>query len=120
MTTMDNTPPAPQHDPDKPFHVTLDLRISPTAAALVRTDFNPSNSGETARLKLLAAAFISLCEEIRDRGPAPAAPMPDRAKDVPGYRRAVKLKDGSRCAALGITNAEQAAMWAVKAATAAL
>ena len=60
-------------------------------AARVRADFNPSGSDHVARIKALAAAFIN---EVAAAG-----------------------GDG-RLGALAMTTAEEAAMWAVKAATA--
>lgn len=58
----------------------------------VRTDFNVSGSSVVDDLKEKSAALINLCEEL-------------------------KAKDG-RLASLAQTAYEEAAMWAVKAATA--
>jgi len=58
----------------------------------VRTPFNPSASSEVDQLKQKTAELINLCEEL-------------------------KLKD-ARLASLAQTAYEEAAMWAVKAATA--
>lgn len=58
----------------------------------VRTTFNPSASGEVDQIKQKTAELIDLCE-------------------------ALKGKDG-RLSALAQTAYEEAAMWAVKAATA--
>lgn len=69
--------------------------VSASAKDMVRATFNPSGLSSVDEIKLLAAALISRMEPIREaRG------------------------DGGRCAAIAITNIEQAAMWAVKAATA--
>lgn len=62
---------------------------------LVGTSFNPSGSSTVDKIKALAAELIDVCDEL----------MEDR--DRPGAREA----------ALAITNIEQGAMWAVKAAT---
>ena len=61
-------------------------------ALRVRIGFNPDNNEEVAEIKALTAALINICESL-------------------------KPKDG-RLAALAQTAYEEAAMWAVKAATA--
>lgn len=58
----------------------------------VRTKFNPSADGTVDAIKQKSAELINLCEEL-------------------------KAKDG-RLASLAQTSYEEAAMWAVKAATA--
>lgn len=58
----------------------------------VRTSFNPSQTDTVAQIKQKTADLINLCEEM-------------------------KVKDG-RLASLAQTTYEEAAMWAVKAATA--
>lgn len=58
----------------------------------VRTSFNPSQTDTVAQIKQITAGLINLCEEL-------------------------KAKDG-RLASLAQTAYEEAAMWAVKAATA--
>lgn len=58
----------------------------------VRTEFNPSNNDIVSQIKQKSAELINLCEEL-------------------------KSKDG-RLASLAQTAYEEAAMWAVKAATA--
>lgn len=58
----------------------------------VRTEFNPSQVGTVDQLKQKTAELINICEEL-------------------------KTKDG-RLASLAQTSFEEAAMWAVKAATA--
>lgn len=60
--------------------------------ARVRTEFNPSANGVVDQIKQKTAELINLCEEL-------------------------KSKDG-RLASLAQTSYEEAAMWAVKAATA--
>lgn len=57
----------------------------------VRASFNPSNDTMVDRLKAKSAELIDLCEELKNKDP--------------------------RCAALAQTAYEEAAMWAVKAAT---
>lgn len=66
----------------------------------VGIDFNPSNDGDVAQLKEAAARFIDLVDAI-------ALPEDDKA-------RAGEI---ARLKALACTNAEDAAMWAVKAVT---
>ncbi len=68
--------------------------VSESARDLVRQGFNPSESVQVDRIKMLAAALISECEATRQDNPAAA-----------------------RHASLAITAVEEAAMWAVKAAT---
>lgn len=58
----------------------------------VRTSFNPSDNDVVSQIKQKTAELINLCEEL-------------------------KAKDG-RLASLAQTSYEEAAMWAVKAATA--
>lgn len=58
----------------------------------VRTEFNPSQMDVVSQIKQKSAELINLCEEL-------------------------KAKDG-RLASLAQTGYEEAAMWAVKAATA--
>lgn len=60
--------------------------------ARVRTSFNPSANSEEDQIKQKTAELINLCEKL-------------------------KMKDG-RLASLAQTAYEEAAMWAVKAATA--
>jgi len=60
--------------------------------ASVRLSFNPSGNPDVDYIKSLTAELIDFCENLRHRD--------------------------ARCAALAQTNYEQAAMWAVKAATA--
>jgi hypothetical protein len=57
----------------------------------VREDFNPSGQGMVNKLKRYTADLIDLCEELKHKDP--------------------------RLAALAQTAYEEAAMWAVKAAT---
>jgi len=65
--------------------------LSQTSCDAVRLSFNPSQLPEVVRIKMLAAALITECENLRGRA--------------------------ARDAAVAITNAETACMWAVKAAT---
>lgn len=58
----------------------------------VRTEFNPSQNDVVSQIKQKSAELINLCEDL-------------------------KAKDG-RLASLAQTGFEEAAMWAVKAATA--
>jgi hypothetical protein len=62
----------------------------------VRVTFNPSANGRVSVLKSRTADLINLVEELKEPG--------DPEK--------------SRCAALAQTAFEEAAMWAIKAATA--
>jgi hypothetical protein len=59
----------------------------------VRADFNPSKSEPVDHIKGMTADLIDFCEEFKTNG------------------------ERARCAALAQTKYEEAAMWAVKAAT---
>ena len=59
----------------------------------VRADFNPSGNPDVTTIKSKTAELIDHCEKFKNSG------------------------EQARCAALAQTNYEQAAMWAVKAAT---
>jgi hypothetical protein len=61
----------------------------------VGIDFNPSGSADVNNLKTAAAEFIDLVDDLSDNGDG----------------EVIRLK------ALAMTHAEDAAMWAVKAAT---
>lgn len=58
----------------------------------VRTTFNPSNNGLVDQIKQKTAELINLCEDLKNKDP--------------------------RLSSLAQTSYEEAAMWAVKAATA--
>lgn len=68
----------------------------------VRSGFNPGNLDLVGRIKGQTAALIDICEDL---GKSPAVDYPDDSE----VRRLV---------ALAQTAYEEAAMWAVKAATA--
>jgi len=88
------------------MHVTIhtaaltndDVSISNAAAEAVRMSFNPSKVPAVDRLKALAAAFLSACDEVAGAPNASGRPV------------------GRECA-VAKTHIETAAMWAVKAAT---
>ena len=69
----------------------------------VRISFNPNQAPHVAELKRMAAAFIDYCESLKSTT----------------ARNGVDLERGEylRLIALAQTHAEDAAMWAVKAAT---
>lgn len=69
---------------------------------LVGTTFNPSSSGKVDRIKALAAELIDEIEWIE-------------LNTADGDE--VQNREIMRCRATAITNVEQGAMWAVKAAT---
>jgi hypothetical protein len=72
-------------------------------ARRVRESFNPSKDSLVDKIKRYTADLIDLCEDIKhDQGVATTAMDMEKA----------------RCAALAQTHYEDAAMWAVKAATA--
>jgi hypothetical protein len=96
-------------------HLTVD--VSETALRRVRAGFNPDHISEVGHLHLLAAAFITACERIRDRE-KPILPTRDQPEDVPASHMWAAIDDGARNAAIAITEAENASMHAVKAATA--
>lgn len=63
----------------------------------VRVKFNPSDNSEVSQIKQKSAELINLCAELRDRGSADS--------------------EQQRLWSLAQTAYEEAAMWAVKAAT---
>ena len=65
--------------------------------ARVRTSFNPSNNSQVDQIKQKSAELINICEDMR---------------------QVAKSGEQARCIALAMTAYEEAAMWAVKAATA--
>lgn len=67
----------------------------------VGTNFNPSNDDLVSRIKSGAAALIDLMNMI----PGVDSASAERAAEI------------GRCKALAMTGVEEAAMWAVKAAT---
>lgn len=81
-------------------NVTAALAALPTSDAAreaVRLKFNPSGLDNVARLKTLAAAFITECDRI-------AAEVPDSGRSI----------------AVAKTNMQTASMWAVLGATTGL
>lgn len=74
------------------FVMSKETKTQSVGEARVRTTFNPSQTDLVAQIKQKSAELINLCEEL-------------------------KSKDG-RLASLAQTSYEEAAMWAVKAATA--
>lgn len=74
----------------------------------VGIDFNPSNSDLVARIKLAATDFIDLVDEI------PVTDLTQMAWVAPIEQQA---HEKNRLKALAQTSIEEAAMWAVKAAT---
>ncbi|WP_321832284.1 DUF7681 family protein [Thalassovita sp.] len=71
--------------------------VTDSAMKTVRLRFNPSSLPQVDRIKSLAAALISECEQIRDQG-----------------------ESGAREATIAITEVQGACMFAVSAATAHL
>lgn len=77
----------------------------------VRTDFNVNGSDIIAEIKAKSAELINLCQAMRNDE---AVAVPDESVDEFHERCGEKL----RLIALAQTAYEEAAMWAVKAATA--
>lgn len=76
--------------------VTTPVTVSDSALEAVRYQYSTKfENADMDALKILAAAFITKCEEQRDRG----------------------ISVVGRAASVAITAAEDAAMWAGKAAT---
>ena len=71
-----------------------EVPINSTAAEVVRMGFNPSTLPPVDRIKALAAALVSECENIRDEN-----------------------RDAAREASIAITEIQGATMFAVAAAT---
>ena len=99
--------------------VHLTVEVSETALRRVRAGFNPDHLTEVGHLHLLAAAFITACERVRDRE-KPILPSPDQPENVPASTMWAAIDDGARNAAIAISESETACMHAVKAATAVL
>lgn len=73
--------------------------------------FNPSGDATVAEIKRLAAAMIDLILELR-------VPVPDGDEDDDAFIVAMEhIGEVERLKALAVDAAEEAAMWAVKAAT---
>ena len=70
-----------------------------TGETRVRTQFNPSSNGVVDDIKMKSAELINLCESLKRDAMAPNA------------------EESNRLAAIAMTKFEEAAMWAVKAAT---
>lgn len=97
--------------------VHLTVEVSETALRRVRAGFNPDHLTEVGHLHLLAAAFITACERVRDRE-KPILPSPDQPENVPASTMWQAIDEGARNAAIAITHSETGCMYAVKAATA--
>jgi hypothetical protein len=78
-----------------------EVAVNSSAMSTVRLGFNPSGLEQVDRIKSLAAALISECENLRDEANA--------AKTA-----------GAREASIAITEAQTACMYAVASATANL
>lgn len=76
------------------------VNITNDAAKLVRMNFNPSTMKRVDRLKALAAAFLSECDEITAE-----------------YQGKESLPSAARSLAVAKTNMQTASMWAVLGAT---
>ena len=100
-----------------PRTVHLTVEVSETALRRVRAGFNPDHLTEVGHLHLLAAAFITACERLRDRE-KPILPSPDQPENVPASAMWAAVDEGARNANIAITHAETGCMYAVKAATA--
>jgi len=70
----------------------------------VGIDFNPSNDDMVGKIKRAAADLIDLVEEVE---------VPIAVDEMKGYH----AREVSRLKARAMTDIENAAMWAVKAAT---
>jgi len=68
-------------------------------AQRVRESFNPSENNLVDKIKRYTADLIDLCEDLKNSAPEPV------------------VKEQARLACLAQTAYEEAAMWAVKAAT---
>jgi len=115
--TMDNTTAPTPLEPGQSATFTLQQKVSHSALALVRADFNPSHSTDVGRLKQLCAALITEAEELRAR-PLLSESALGGADIVPNKRRNEALKLAQRNCSIAITHLEDACMHLVKAATA--
>jgi hypothetical protein len=118
MSTMFDHDEPSQYEKDttaRTVHLTVD--VSNSALRRVRAGFNPDLLPEVGHLQLLAAAFITACERLRDRE-KPMLPSQDEAANVPASTMWDAIDEGARQAAVAITHLETGCMFAVKAATA--
>ena len=87
--------------------------VSTIGQRRVRVTFNPSNTGLVDSLKMQSAQLIDTLEAIKNDD----AVLPENADLTPAQYRE-KYGEKHRLIALAQTAYEEAAMWAVKAATA--
>ncbi len=93
--------------------------------ARVRTDFNVGGSSVVDEIKKNSAALINSCTEIGNLYRKKITLLRDEGKDLPSddehWNKIKKMEDETgelyRLISLAQTQYEQAAMWAVKAAT---
>jgi hypothetical protein len=104
-------------DPTQSRTVNLMVDVSDTALRQVRAGFNPDKLMLVGQLHLLAAAFITACEKLRDQK-KPMLPQDGLPEDVPASTVWAAVDDAALKAAVAITHSETACMYAVKAATA--
>lgn len=104
-------------DPTASRTVNLMVDVSDTALRQVRAGFNPDRLMQVGQLHLLAAAFITTCEKLRDQK-KPMLPQDGMPEDVPASTVWHAIDEAARHSAVAITHAETACMFAVKAATA--
>lgn len=90
---------------------TIEIECSASALEAVRADFNPAKMTDVDELKQLAAAFITKCEVMRDHN-GPTIESKEAAQ-----KKTTQDRSRGRLASIAITECEDAAMWAVKAAT---
>ena len=87
----------------------MDNQLTTIGEARVRTQFNPSNDGIVDQIKQKSAELINLCEELKV--------SKVKSGDI-SLEEQLSNGEFLRLASLAQTAYEEAAMWAVKAATA--
>jgi hypothetical protein len=85
-----------------------DNQIKTLGEQRVRTSFNPSQTDIVAQIKQKSAELINLCEELK---------VSKIASGEVSLEKELNNGEFIRLASLAQTSYEEAAMWAVKAAT---
>jgi hypothetical protein len=83
-------------------------------AMRVRESFNPSKDNIVDKIKRYTADLIDLCEDLKAKSSTPSG-VPTQSGN--SEKALSAEREQNRLAALAMTAYEEAAMWAVKAAT---
>ena len=115
MSTMEDKPDYAV-EARMPRKVTISFDLSQEALDRV-LDKNPRvPSAMLGQLQSLTAGFMTLCEELRDEQAKPLETETGGQPHVPNLRRQDDLREAGRAAAIAISNAQTALMYARRAA----